>query len=229
MKQAEIKKDTDYIIGPSSRLFDGVEWREEAIAPYRMSRVRVIDTRLHKQSTWRSSTNEPTLLEDGEKPSRSYWKVGALARTVGDKDGKLIGDPFVVKPQDVRMEFDAWQKEWTRKHVASKEAKAAALERRVAQEKERKRAENERARRYAKINDVLADSPIRAKILDGEVVLSAETFDELLAAANKIATKHLHVRKDADGTDKVFSHTDRKTFERDRRDFVLAGFDVEEV
>lgn len=190
MKQAEIKKDTDYIIGPSNNLWDGVEYSRatetSTYVPYRLTHVRIVDNRRYKASTMYSShRGEPKLLEEGEKPNRSYYSVGALARGVKN-DGTLADHTFVVRPQEVRMEWDAWREEFARRAKEAKEARAARAERVRLEEEARRAFTADRQRRVIELNTLLEGTPLEAKIAGTEVVLTGAPAD-LVDAAEKLS------------------------------------------
>jgi hypothetical protein len=188
MKQAEIKNDTDYIIGPPNNLFEGAGYGKttDNYIPHRMSHVRVVDNRVHKiMSGYYRSENNARLVGEGEKPDRSLYTVGPLVRGV-KLDGTLSDQTFVVRPQEVRMEWDAWREAFAREHVRLKEQRAQ----RIAHDREVEAANavmrEERERRLKELNDLLEGSRLEAKGIGGNIVLTGDPED-LRAAAEKIS------------------------------------------
>ena len=193
MKQAEIKNDTDYIIGPSANLWEGVGYANTDLyadrggyLPWRMNHVRVVDPRPHKVwNGYRSSEDKITLVPEGEKPNRSHYIVGPLVVIV-KADGTLT-EPTVVRPQAIRMEWNAWVKEYAKRHQIAKERRALA--RKEREEEERRNAE-EKAERVAKVielNKLLEGTDVEAKSIGGSIVLtgSSEALLDLAHAGQK--------------------------------------------
>ena len=176
MKQAEIKNGTDYIIGPSRNLWEHAEYQkadEDVRPPWKMARIHVIDARPHKVwSLYQRDPKPPVLVAEGEKPNRSHYTVGALAIITTADGTARRNDPVVIKPQDVRMEYDAWRTEYLERGRVRREAKARALEDRITKEKAAQIAAADRARRVNTLNDVLTGTGVKASILGTEVVLT---------------------------------------------------------
>lgn len=193
MKTAEIQNDTDYIVGPSRNLWEGVGRYVadgDDYVPYNMKRVRVVDRRPHK--VWTSyggrERRTPQLVAEGEKPDRSYYAVGPLVRYVKSDgtDAATPHDPLVLKPQDFRMEFDVWREQFSELHAARKEADAKALAARKEADEAKRIVDELRSRRLKTFDSVLAGSPIQAIVVGGEIVLTGDP-DELLQAARKLS------------------------------------------
>jgi hypothetical protein len=176
MKAKDIEQG-EYITGPPTRIWDGL-WNDDERIPYRLSRVLVVDARMHKaqQSRWHDP-EKPRLVTSGDKPNLSFYVVGPLVRRY-DAKGNL-GEPTVVAFNQVLMPFEEWKTERARR--IRDERKRAAEQRVVEKKREARRAATRAAAESLTVQ--VADLGLRVRVVDGELALvgNAEQMRQVVA------------------------------------------------